>query len=247
MTVWAIADLHLSFGVPHKKMDVFGPHWAHHEEKIRLAWQERIHPDDLVLIPGDISWAMRLDEVVADLAWIDALPGTKVMIRGNHDYWWTSMSKMQKVLPPSVNLIQNTAFHWHDVSVAGARLWDTDEYSFNEYIPRVESSVAKAEKEETFQGEDLKIFERELQRLELSLKALDTHAAHRIVMTHYPPIGPELAPSRVTVLLQRYKVETCVFGHLHNVDHTLTFGMAQGITYVLASCDYTDFLPVRLL
>lgn len=100
MAVWAIADLHLSFGIPDKSMDVFGPQWTDHAEHVKKHWLESISAEDLVLIPGDISWAMTPEQAKADLEWIHELPGTKVLLRGNHDYWWTSVSKVQKVLPP---------------------------------------------------------------------------------------------------------------------------------------------------
>ena len=128
MTIWALADLHLSFGVPDKEMDVFGPKWKNHPEKIRANWEKLVKPDDLVLLPGDISWGMHPEEALPDLNWIDSLPGTKVMIRGNHDYWWTSISKVEKVLPKSIHVIQNNIYRWKDVIICGARLWDTEEY-----------------------------------------------------------------------------------------------------------------------
>ena len=101
-SIWAIADLHLSFGVPNKSMEIFGPQWADSPAKIREQWLALIAPEDLVLIPGDISWAMRIEEARPDLEWIDSLPGTKVMIRGNHDYWWSSLSQIANCPPPSI-------------------------------------------------------------------------------------------------------------------------------------------------
>src|SRR4029077_7669031 len=131
MAVWAIADLHLSFGVPNKQMDVFGSHWKGYTEKIEEHWRSCITPDDLVLIPGDISWALHLEEVIPDLDWIDHLPGTKVLIKGNHDYWWSSLSKLKSILPPSCHLIQNNSWTWQDISIAGTRLWDIPGLNFN--------------------------------------------------------------------------------------------------------------------
>src|SRR6185436_13877424 len=105
MTIWAIADLHLSFGVANKKMDVFGPQWINHPEKIAHFWQHSILPTDLVLIPGDISWAIHSEEAIPDLQWIDQLPGTKLLLKGNHDFWWNSLSKVKQILPSSCHLI----------------------------------------------------------------------------------------------------------------------------------------------
>jgi len=173
MAIWAIADLHLSFGVPEKTMEVFGPEWKSYGEKLQSNWIEVVQSDDLVLIAGDISWAMRPEEAQKDLDWIEALPGTKVMIKGNHDYWWSSLSKTKKILPPSIHIIQNDAFHWKEYTIGGARLWDTHEYTFDAYIDFQEAPVSPSQQE--------KIFSRELDRLELSLKKLDPNAT-----THIP-------------------------------------------------------------
>lgn len=246
MSVWAIADLHLAFGVPTKKMDVFGDNWVDYATKIEKHWREYVAPEDLVLIAGDICWATDLEEAQKDLQWIDALPGTKVMIKGNHDYWWSSLSKVKSILPPSVHIIQNDAFTWNEISIGGARLWDTEEYSFEEIVDYKPNPVAStAPKPEKPDAE--KIFVRELERLELSLKQLDQKAKTRIVMTHYPPIGLDLEPSRASALLEKYRVDYCVFGHLHNVrvKHNL-FGKARGVNYVFTSSDYLNFIPTRL-
>jgi predicted phosphohydrolase len=248
MAVWALADLHLSFGVPNKKMDVFGIQWKDHEEKIRSHWLQNINQNDLVLLPGDISWAMHPEDAKADLDWIDALPGTKVMIRGNHDYWWYSIKKIEKILPPSIHVIQNNIFRWNDFTIGGARMWDSVEYSFGQFIdyqynPR-ENTLIKVE--DPLEAE--KIFERELGRLENSLKLMPKDSSFRIAMTHYPPISADLQPSRISNLLEKYQINICAFGHLHNVRaNTLPFGTKNGIQYILTSCDYLDFKPVKLV
>lgn len=248
MTIWALADLHLSFGVKGKEMDVFGAKWKDHPEKIRTNWLKHVSPDDLVLLPGDISWAMNTDEAKPDLEWIDTLPGTKVMLRGNHDYWWTSLSKIEKIMPPSIHLVQNNAFRWKNVAIAGARLWDTPEYSFQQFIEYVDNPRANKLTEVSHdQGETEKIFLRELGRLELSLKSIPRDAAVRIAMTHYPPIGANLTHSRVSALLEKYGITLCAFGHLHNVKQGLPmFGMKDGVRYTLVSCDYVDFNPIKI-
>jgi uncharacterized protein len=184
-----------------------------------------------------------------DLAWIDQLPGTKVIIRGNHDYWWQSLSKIQKILPPSIHLIQNNVFNWNEISIAGARLWDTQDYGFKEYIDYVENPrVKKLLMEEGHLEEAQAIFERELLRLEMSLKALRKEAKVKIAMTHYPPISGDLKPSRVSDLLESYGVTLCVFGHLHNVRrNSELFGIKNGIHYYLTSCDYLDNNPICIM
>jgi hypothetical protein len=252
MAVWAVADLHLSFGVPNKKMDVFGAQWQNHTEKLERNWKNHIHNDDLVLLPGDISWAMRLEEVVPDFEWIHHLPGTKVMLRGNHDYWWTSLSRVEKILPSSIHLIQNNVFNWKNVSVGGARLWDSPEYQFSDCIDYQENPRAKVSLEESPAGidpsETEKIFVRELGRLEMSVKSLSPNAQTKIVMTHYPPIGLDLKDSRASRIIEKSGATICVFGHLHNVRRNFSlFGETRGVRYALTACDYLDFMPLKLL
>lgn len=249
MSVWVIADLHLSFGVPDKSMDVFGPSWANHEERVAQHWKASITADDLVLIPGDISWGLTPEQAKADLDWIHALPGTKFLLRGNHDYWWTSLSKVKKILPPSMHLIQNNALSWNGVIVGGTRLWDTDEYNFDAYIPYIENARARLAPAEPPEDRE-RIFLRELTRLETSLKELQSKASKgqkRIVMTHYPPIGAELQASRTSEILERYHIDICVFGHLHNVPpNNLPFGVKNGVRYLLTACDYINCTPIKL-
>jgi predicted phosphohydrolase len=250
MRIWAIGDLHLSFGVQNKSMDIFGPNWTSHADKIAKHWKDLIHPDDLVLIPGDLSWAMKLEDAIPDLQWVHDLPGTKVMIKGNHDYWWGSLSKITAILPPSIHLIQNNVFNWKGVSIGGARLWDTPEYSFHSFIEFRENPKAKQVDAESLVQEEFnqKIFDRELERLKMSLSMLDKNAQVRIAMTHYPPIGADLKPSRAAQILEQNKVDICVFGHLHNLKTTEPlFGEARGVEYILTACDYLRFQPQIIL
>jgi hypothetical protein len=249
MTIWALADPHLCFGVENKSMEVFGPLWKDYTQKMEAAWKAAVAPEDLVLIAGDISWAMRLEDAVIDLKWIDALPGTKVMIKGNHDFWWSSSSKLAKIMPPSIHFIHNNAFIWKGIAIGGTRLWDTQEYNFNPFIHFRENPKENKTKQwdPSHQEESEKIFERELERLKLSLKMLDPKAHLRIAMTHYPPISADLKPSRASAILEEYKVDICVFGHLHSLKKdTPLFGTARGIHYFLTSCDYLDFAPIRI-
>lgn len=248
MSIWALADLHLSFGVPDKGMEVFGAQWNNHHKKIQEHWNDIIHSEDLILLPGDISWAMHPEEAKIDLEWIAALPGTKVMLRGNHDYWWNSLSKVEKILPPSIHLIQNNVFIWNNIVIGGARLWDTPEYAFGSFIDYVDNPRANMLAKVDNPAEAEKIFERELGRLEMSLKSMPSQVSMRIAMTHYPPIGADLKPSRASALLETYQVSHCVFGHLHNVrPHALPFGVRNGVNYQLVSCDYVDFRPVKII
>ncbi len=250
MSIWAIADLHLSFGVPNKHMDIFGSQWKNYTDKIEAFWRESIHADDLVLIAGDISWAMHTEEAALDFKWIDALPGTKVLIKGNHDYWWGSLSKIKTILPSSCHLIQNNSFTWRDFSIAGARLWDVPGLCFNDIVDfkeGVQLNLETAVQGDQAMQESQKIYQRELGRLEMSLKSINPLAKQRIAMTHYPPIGSALQESEVSKILEKYKVNTCVFGHLHNVKPGLPlFGERNGVKYCLTSCDYLNFKPLKI-
>lgn len=239
MRVFAIADLHLSFGVPNKKMDLFGPAWQDHAEQIASHWRSLVTSSDLVLIPGDISWAMTLDEVLPDLAWIDALPGTKVMIRGNHDYWWSSLKKVQSILPSSIRALHHNAITINDISICGTRFWDSPEYSF--------AAFYDAAPRPDLPPEDEKIYQRELQRLSMALQQLDPKAPVKIALTHYPPIGPSLAPSKASSLYEQYGISYALFGHLH-IQKTKEsyFGQARGVHYALTACDFLNFIPLKL-
>lgn len=251
MRIWALADLHLSFGVPSKSMEIFGPSWKEYQEKIYAAWTKLIREEDLVLIPGDISWAIHIEEALIDLQWIAALPGTKVLLKGNHDYWWSSTNKLRKILPQSIYLIYHDSLEWNEVAIGGARLWDTPEYSYDDFITfqKTPRCVKRKTEEELshLEEDNARIFTRELMRLELSLKQLNPKAKTRIAMTHYPPIGPDLQPSRAAELLEKYQVDICVFGHIHSVKKdALPMGSARGVHYYFASADYLNFEPILI-
>jgi predicted phosphohydrolase len=243
MAIWAIADLHFSFGVPGKKMDIFGEKWKEHHEKIKASWDAVVSQDDLVLLAGDLSWAMHLEDAQKDFAWIDERPGTKVIIKGNHDYWWDSISKVRKALPPSIHAIQNDVFLFKDVAVGGARLWDTDEYNFAPYI-EVVGELGPQKKD----PKDAQIYERELMRLQTSLQLIPKDARIKIAMTHYPPISADLQDSRASKLFEAAHIQHVVFGHLHSLRANSTmFGEKNHIRYHLTSCDFLNFELLRIL
>lgn len=250
MNVWAIGDLHLSFGVPGKSMSKFGDQWVDHANKIAASWKHAVQEEDLVLIPGDISWAMKLEDAMKDLEWIDNLPGKKIISKGNHDYWWPSDQKMRENLPSSIQFVNNNSIRIGDLVIVGARLWDSDEYHFEDYIDWQETKDTKSftpEEIEKKKLEDRKIFRKELTRLERGLESMPDDASLRIVMTHYPPIGPELLPSTVSKVLEACSIDYCIFGHLHNVkEGMLPFGEKNSVSYLLTSCDYLDFVPKKL-
>lgn len=230
--IFAISDLHLPGGDT-KPMDVFGAHWANHFERICEDWRARVRDDDLVLLPGDTSWAMHISGAMDDLAAIGSLPGTKVLLRGNHDYWWSSISKVREVLPEGMYALQNDALWLNGAIICGSRGWT---------LPGAASFDEK---------EDMRIYQRELGRLELSLKAAEKtleearqngEAPRLIAMLHYPPVSEKQTPTEVTALLAQYGVETAVYGHLHGPGLAGAFeGMLDGVHYHQASCDGLGF------
>ncbi|MEW9121825.1 MAG: metallophosphoesterase [Thermotaleaceae bacterium] len=229
MGLYVIGDLHLS-GSVEKPMDVFGMQWVEHQEKIEKNWKETIGSEDMVLIPGDISWAMRLEEAIVDLQWIQKLPGKKVLLKGNHDYWWSSITKLNSLFPNMI-FLQNDYVSYEDYAICGTRGWTCP----NPY---------------KFDSQDEKIYNRELQRLKLSLdKGLEEGFKKIIVMLHYPPTNDLKEPSEFTQLIQRYPVEKVVYGHLHGKEgfEAGLKGEHRGIIYYLTSCDYLDFVPIQIL
>ena len=244
MNIWAIADLHLCFGVPNKTMEIFGTDWKNYIEKIKNNWLEKITADDLVLIAGDISWGKNLAEARPDFLFLNALPGIKIIIKGNHDYWWTTQSKLKNFLPSSIHFIHNNVFNFRNISIAGTRLWDSKEYDFSKYIRYVKNpKTSKAPKP----IDNEKIFLREIERLKLSLSHLDKNAKIKIAMCHYPPISATLEDSIISKILEKHHIDICVFGHLHHVHKSMKiFGKKNNIKYLLTSSDYLDFMPLKI-
>lgn len=251
MTVFLLSDPHLSLDVPDKKMDRFGEVWVGHIDKIARAWRETVGEKDIVLVPGDISWAKRFESALEDLRFLDALPGTKVLLRGNHDIWWPSSAALARSLPPSLRFLHNNSVELDDFVFFGTRLWDTSEYSVFDIIDWDPKKGAIPEEKK---GADLKaqetIYDRELQRLQLSISTLPVRSeAMRIALTHYPPLDHHLNPSRASRLIEKAGARHAVFGHLHSVKAELKgrlFGEKNGVHYHLGSCDYLDFRPKPL-
>ncbi|MEG0833815.1 MAG: metallophosphoesterase [Christensenellaceae bacterium] len=229
MSIFAIADLHLSLAKP-KEMDIFGEKWVRHFEKIKADWENRVGEEDTVLIPGDISWAMKLEDAQADLDAIGALPGKKILLKGNHDYWWGSLNKINAVLKNKTIALQNNCAEVGDFVVCGTRGWTFDNLS-------AES--------------DSKIYEREKLRLALSLEAAKKCSAQKIiVMMHYPPIYQDMLETGFTQIIEQYPVEQVVFGHLHGDilnRINLTDIMVKNIKYNLVSADYLDFKLKKII
>lgn len=231
MNIYAIGDLHLPGG-DKKPMDVFGPHWENHFERISEDWRSRVGDEDMVLIPGDISWAMQLGSALEDLHRIAALPGRKLILRGNHDYWWSSLTQLRSSLPEGMHAVQNDAFDAGDVVFCGTRGWA---------LPQPGSADAG-----TGASQDEKLYRRETMRLEMSLKAAKKMAGERPIfaMMHYPPILPEYlrTGTAFTELMTRCGVSRCVYGHLHGPSVQRGYnGLYNGVKYDLVSCDALHF------
>lgn len=230
MHIYAIGDLHLSGEPPTKPMEIFGEHWLGHKEKIKQHWLETVMPEDTVIVCGDISWAMNLEGAAQDLDWLAQLPGRKLLLRGNHDYWWTSLAKMQQRFGEHFEFLQNGCIMVGDIAVCGTRGW---------ILPSAEN----------FTPEDEKIYKREAIRLELSLQAAIKEQATSIIAAfHYPPLFAPTEQTAFTDLLQKYHVQHCVYGHIHGENHVLTFeGERDGINYKLVSCDTQDFQLYKII
>lgn len=221
MKVFAISDLHLSVNNP-KPMDIFGPVWENYLDKIFADWKEKVSEDDLVLLAGDFSWAMKLEDTKNDFALLSDLPGKKVMVRGNHDYWWKSISAVRGILPKDFYAIQNDAIKIGNYIICGTRLWN---------LP----TMSKVQSEE-----DEKIYKRELLRLEMTLQAankLKTDNEKIICMLHYPPYTFNEEDNEVTALIEKYGAYKVVYGHIHAYCKQNLALDKNGITYYLTSCD----------
>ncbi|WP_261664493.1 metallophosphoesterase [Deinococcus sp. Marseille-Q6407] len=234
MRVFALADLHLSAVNP-KPMTIFGPNWAGHPDAIFEHWPALVRGDDLVLLPGDLSWAMTLDDALVDLQRVAELPGEKVLLRGNHDYWWSSVSKLRSRLPQGMYAVQNDALRFGPpgagVVVCGTRGWDTPGHN-------------------PLDSQDEKILSREAERLRLSLVAahrLQQPGDRLIVMLHYPPASPPFQPNVLTPLLAESGADQIIFGHLHGIPQERTVGQVGGIPACLVAADALNFRPRLLL
>lgn len=222
MKIFAISDLHLAISTD-KPMDVFGGAWQNYLEKIKSDWKKKVAENDIVLIAGDISWAMKLEDFQKDLSFFDDLKGTIILTRGNHDYWWGSLSKMKEILPKNIHVLQNDAvLKIGNFIFCGTRGWE----------------IASVNAQE----EDKKIYNRELIRLELALSsalALKTDQDDKIVaMIHYPPYSPKNKKTEFVNLFNKYQTSCVVFGHVHNENSGLNLvEKIDNITYYLTSCD----------
>ena len=226
MAIFAIGDLHLSLGTD-KPMDVF-PGWEGYLPKLEANWRRLIAPEDTVLLAGDTSWAMNLNDTRADFAFIQSLPGQKWLIKGNHDYWWTTTRKMETFLAAngfnSLHILHNNACLVGDTALCGTRGCPFD------------NAAAQGEK----------LMAREAGRLRMSLQAAGD-APHKIAFLHYPPVFPGACAEELVAVLHEFGVTECYYGHLHGKSiHYARQGVADGITYRLISADGLGFCPCKI-
>ena len=226
MALYAIADLHLSFG-SNKPMDVF-PGWKDYTQRLSKNWENLVSPEDTVVIAGDISWAMNFEEAYPDFQYIHSLPGKKLILKGNHDYWWSTKSKMDQFLSQnhfdSIQIIHNNAYVVNEIAVCGTRGW-----------------LYNSETEE-----DIKIVNREAGRLTTSIQSAIALKKKPIVFLHYPPVYDAMQCKPILDILQQYDIQNCYFGHIHGTQAAkrAVIGEYQNIKLHLISCDYIHFTPL---
>ena len=230
MSIYAISDLHLSFNT-NKPMDIFG--WNNYEEKISQDWRTNVKEEDLVLLTGDFSWEMKLENTYKDFQFINNLHGKKLLLKGNHDLWWTTLKKMREFLREkefnNIDFIYNNSYEFENYIIAGTRGWNL-----------VSENI-----------DDKKIKDRELLRLENSIiDGIQKYGEDKpiIVCMHYPPLLKDLKNNEFTKILEKYNVKYCLYGHLHGKSHINVFdGIYNNVNYKMVSCDYTGFKLIKII
>ena len=228
MALYAIGDLHLCLGAP-KPMDVFGGAWVNYMDKLKDGLSV-IGPEDTTVLLGDLSWALDLENAQADFAWINKIPGRKIILKGNHDYWWSTAAKFQKFCVENqfsnMFILNNNFYEYEDWAICGTRGWFFEESRSSEH--------------------DEKVFKRELLRLETSLRAAGDR--NKMVFLHYPPRYKGYECQEILDLLQKYGVRRCFYGHLHGPSHKLAMeGVWDSVEFRLTAADYLNFTPFRVL
>ena len=240
MSVYALSDLHLYKSITEKPMDIFGPEWDDHMEKLEQGCKI-LSDDDILLIPGDISWAMYLKDSFEDLRFIENIPGRKIISKGNHDYWWESHKKLKEYIEKcgftTIDFLHNNFFEYNGIAICGNKGYFYNPAGYGENP----SDNAK---------HDRLLYEREIARMELSLQMAEKAGfSRKIFQTHYPPSKNMSEPDeRVLELFEKYGVEVCVYGHLHAQSQKRKFeGMFGNVNFVFASCEYLGFTPKLIL
>lgn len=228
MALYAIGDLHLCLGAP-KPMDIFGGAWVGYMDKLKEGMSV-IGPEDTTVLLGDLSWALDLQEANADFSWINDIPGKKIILKGNHDYWWSTAAKFQKFCEENnfsdMHLMNNNHYDYESWAICGTRGWFFEEERSSDH--------------------DEKVFRRELMRLEASLKSAGEKT--KLVFLHYPPKYKGYECQEIIALLKKYDVRQCFFGHLHGASHGLAMeGLWDGIDYRLVAADKLNFKPLLVI
>jgi predicted phosphohydrolase len=227
MSIYVISDLHLSFSPAiDKPMDVFGAEWLNHAERVKEHWIDTVSENDTVIIAGDISWALKLEDAIWDLDWLSELPGEKVLVKGNHDLWWSSVTKLNAVTTANMHFLQNNFFDADGYAICGSRGW---------LCPG----------DEHYSEHDEKIYKREVLRLRASLTSAKEAGFSKIIgVLHFPPTNDNLADSGFTELFEEFGVEQVFYGHLHGTEEGFRGGLSGnrgGVEYKLVSVDYLRF------
>ncbi len=232
MSVFAISDLHLPLGID-KPMNVFGPQWENYVDRLRENWQRIVKKNDIVIMPGDISWATYLDDAYKDFEYINDLNGTKIIFKGNHDYWWTTMNKLNKFVTgnnfDTIKFIHNNCYIFKDdkktYAICGTRGWNIAKDSSND--------------------EDKRLFLREKERMILSLESAAVYSPDEIIVAmHYPPVEKNGSNRDFIDIFNEYPVKTCVYGHLHAAAQDFAVqGNVCGVKLTLVASDYLKFVP----
>lgn len=230
MAIYVIGDLHLSFNT-NKPMDIFGENWQKYEEKIKQDWLLKVKPEDTVILPGDFSWAMYLDETDKDFEFINNLPGQKILLKGNHDYWWTTVTSMRRYIQEqdfeNIYFLYNNSYEFENKIIAGTKGWNISE-----------------------DQEDIRLTKREVTRLELSIQdGISKYGENKeiIVFMHYPPLTKNYINTDYTRLMKKYNIKRCYYGHLHaNSIQDAVEGNIDGIEYKLVSSDGLDFKLLKI-
>ena len=228
MSLFVLADLHLSLGED-KPMDIFSG-WEDYEKRIENNWKALVTDEDTVVLPGDISWAMSLDGAAVDMGFVHALPGKKIISKGNHDYWWTTMAKMERFLEAngygSISFLHNNHYRFGEYGICGTRGW-----------------IA-----ENGEPADAKVLARETMRLEASLLSAEKEGLTPIAFLHYPPVFGNTVNESIMDVLIRHGIKKCFYGHLHGRSCNFAVnGVYEGIEMQLVSCDYVRFTPVKIM
>ncbi len=229
MSLFVMGDTHLSLGVPAKSMEIF-PGWEDYHTKIRDHWLKHIQPEDMIILAGDISWGMSLKEAEPDFAFLENLPGQKIILKGNHDYWWNSMKKMTEFFQAngfdSLHILHNNCYAYEQIGICGTRGWVN--------MPG--------------ESADAKVLAREQQRLRTSLQAAVRQKLKPLVFLHYPPVYWGSQNALLLEVLHEFQIKDCYYGHLHGKTHAkATKGIYDGICYHLISGDYLQFIPEKIL